>query len=213
MLAKSLTARIRREGFWHAIRDVAGTLRPARFEVWKLSHEYISQHTPAEESQEILVGEAALEALKLFRPSVTNMPVEFNRDEIDGIESCFLALIDNRPAAIAWSYDHTRPAHFLRMRPGDVEIRSVYSLEEFRGRGLAKAVISCAYNSLLRDGIRNIYAVIHFRNEASLRAFRSTHFTKLAELHRPPIFGPRFVTATERAESWLEAIARLFRSS
>ena len=213
MPAKSLIARIRHEGFWPAVRDVAGTLRPARFEVWKLSDEVISHRPPTEKSQEILIGAAAVEALRHFRAAVTNLPVEFYRDEIDGIESCFLARIDNRPAAIAWSYDHTRPAHFLRMKPGDVEIRSVYSLDEFRGRGLAKAVIGSACNSLLRDGIRNIYAVIHFRNEASLRAFRSAHFTKLAELHRPPIFGPRFVTATGRAESWLGAIARLFRSS
>lgn len=213
MLVKSLRARVRREGLWPAIRDAVGTLVPARFEVWRLSRENISQLDSSAKFAEILTSAAAVEALERFRPTAENLPVEFYRDEIDGIQTCFLARIDGRPAAIAWSYDHTRPAHFLRMSPGDAEIRSVYSLDEFRGRGLAKAVIGTACNSLLRDGIRNIYAVIHFRNEASLHAFRSTGFAKVAELRRPPIFWSRFVTATGRAESWLEVIARLFHLS
>ena len=138
MLAKSLTTRIRREGFWAAIRDVGGTLQPARFEVWKLSRENSSARNSAEADAGILVGPRAVENLKQLRDATPSLPVEFYRDEVDGIDGCFLACVDGRPAAIAWAYDHTKPAHFLRMSPGDAEIRSVYSLAEFRGRGLAR---------------------------------------------------------------------------
>ncbi|MHB8525021.1 MAG: GNAT family N-acetyltransferase [Candidatus Acidiferrales bacterium] len=150
--------------------------------------------------------------MKKLRASVRDLPVEFYRDEIDGIDSCFFACVEGHAAGIAWSYDHTKPAHFLRMSPGDAEIRSVYSLAEFRGRGLAKSVIATACESLAREGYRRIYAVIHFRNEASLRAFRSVGFTKVAELNRPPIFGPRYVTESGQTEGWLGAVARSFRS-
>lgn len=212
MLARSLITRIKREGFWPATRDAAGTLLPTHFEVWKLASENISQRNAVTPGDEILAGPHAVEKLKRLREVTAGLPVEFYRDEIDNIQSCFFACADGRLAAIAWSYDHTKPAHFLRMSPGDAEIRSVYSLAEFRGRGLAKAVIARACDSLRRDGFQNIYAVIHFRNEASSRAFRSIGFTKDAELRRPPLFGPRFVTATGRAETWLGAIARVFRS-
>ena len=184
-----------------AIRDAVGTLLPTRFEVWKLSRENSSAQNAAEAVGSILAGPAAVENLKQLRDATPGLPVEFYRDEVDGIESCFLACVGGRPVAIAWAYDHTKPAHFLRMIPGDAEIRSVYSLAEFRGRGLAKTVIAAACRSLFHDGFQNIYAVIHFRNEASLRAFRSIGFTKVAELNRPALFGPRYVTAEQRAES------------
>lgn len=211
MLAKSLTTRIKRGGFWAAIRDVGGTLQPTRFEVWKLSRENSSARNGAEADAGILTGARAVENLKQLRDATPGLPVEFYRDEVDGIESCFLARIGDRPAAIAWAYDHTKPAHFLRMSPGEAEIRSVYSLAEFRGRGLAKTVIAAACRSLFHNGFQHIYAVIHFRNEASLRAFRSIGFTKVAELNRPPLFGPRYVTAEQRTQSWLDAISRGFR--
>jgi len=211
MLAKSLTTRIKREGLSAAIRDAVGTLLPTRFEVWKLSRENSSAQNAAEADATILAGLPAVESLKQLRDATPGLPVEFYRDEVDGIESCFLACIGGRAAAIAWAYEHTKPAHFLRMSPGDAEIRSVYSVAEFRGRGLAKTVIAAACRSLFHDGFQNIYAVIHFRNEASLRAFRSIGFTRVAELNRPALFGPRYTTETGQSESWLRAIAASFR--
>src|SRR5487761_940813 len=207
---KSLEARIRREGFWPAIRDAAGTLLPTRFEVWKLSCQNVSGRVLVDPSAKILVGPAAVKSLKGVRDANSGLPVEFFRDQVDNIQSCFLAFVDEHLAAIAWSYDHTKPAHFLRMSPGDAEIRSVYSLAEFRGRGLAKMVIAAGCDWLCSEGFQHIFAVIHFRNEASLRAFRSVGFTKVAELNRPPIFGPRYVTESGQTEGWLGAIARSF---
>jgi len=209
---KSLEARIRREGFWSAIRDAAGTLLPTRFEVWKLSCENISSRISVHPGKKILAGPSAVTSLKRLREASSGLPVEFFRDEVDNIQSCFLACVDERLAAIAWSYDHMKPAHFLGMSPGDTEIRSVYALPEFRGRGLAKTVIAEGCDWLCSEGFQDIFAVIHFRNEPSLRAFRSVGFTKVAELNRPPLFGPRYVTADGQTESWLDAIGRRLRS-
>ena len=205
---RSLTTRIKREGFWAAIRDAVGTLLPTGLEVWKLSRENSSPRSVAEADAGVFAGPPAVENLKQLRDASPGLPVEFFRDEVDGIESCFLACIGGRPAAIAWTYDHTKPGHFLRMSQGDAEIRSVYSLAEFRGRGLAKAVVAAACRSLSHDRLQNVYAVIDSRNEPSLKAFRSAGFTKVGELRRPPLFGPRFVTETSQSETWLEAIGR-----
>ena len=90
--------------------------------------------------------------VKQLRDATPGLPVEFYRDEVDGIESCFLACIGGRPAAIAWAYDHTKPAHFLRMSSGDAEIRSVYSLAEFRGRGYASNLVAGLSRQLLDGG-------------------------------------------------------------
>jgi len=193
------------------MRDVAGTLLPTRFEVWELLREnYLGQNAMGS-STGILAGRSAVKNLKRLREATPGLPVEFYRDEVDNIRSCFFACVGDQSAAIAWSYDHTKPSHFLRMSSGDTEIRSVYSLAQFRGRGLAKSVIAMACESLAREGYRRIYAVVHFRNEASLRAFRSIGFTKVAELNRPPLFGPRYITEAGQAESWLRAVARSFR--
>jgi len=210
MLAKSLKMRINREGFWRAIRDAAGTLLPTRFEVWKLSREKFAGRNAMESGANTLAGQPAVENLKRLREAASGLPVEFYRDEVDDIQSCFFASVGDRPSAIAWSYDYTKPAHFLRMGPGDAEIRSVYSLPDFRGRGLAKCVIAEGCSWLHREDFQDIFAVIHFRNEASLRAFRSIGFTKVAELNRPPLFGPRYVTANGQTESWRRAIVRSF---
>ncbi|MHB8754241.1 MAG: GNAT family N-acetyltransferase [Candidatus Acidiferrales bacterium] len=184
---------------------------PTRFEVWKLSCENISSQISVHPGTKILVGPSAVTGLKRLREANSELPVEFFRDEVDNIQSCFLACVDERLAAIAWSYDHGKPAYFLRMSPGDAEIRSVFSLPEFRGRGLAKAVVAAASESLSREGYRRIYAVIHFRNEASQRAFQSAGFSKIAELNRPPIFGPRYITQTGQTESRLGALGRTLR--
>ncbi len=208
---RSLKARIEREGFCQAARDAVGTLLPARFQIWELAAERAVAKIPVAEGIKLSSGAAAVELLRKLRVPATDLPVEFYRDEIDGIDGCFLASAGSRAAAIAWSYDHDKPAHFLQMRPGEAEIRSVYSQPEFRGRGLAKSVIAMACDSLVRGGYHRIYAVIHFRNDASLRAFRSIGFTKVAELKRPPLFGPRYVTETGQSESWLRAIAPSFR--
>ena len=207
----SLKARIDHEGLWPAIRAALGTLLPTHFEVWQLLCANISGLNSNVSGTTILAGPPAVESLKRSREAVSGLPVEFYRDEVDNIQSCFFACAGGRPAAIAWAYDHTKPAHFLRMSPGDAEIRSVYSLPEFRGRGLAKTVIVAACESLTRGGYRRIYAVIHFRNEASQRAFRSVGFSRVAELNRPPIFGPRYVTETGRTESCLDALGRKVR--
>jgi ribosomal protein S18 acetylase RimI-like enzyme len=213
MLLRSLKARVQQSGLRAAMRGALGTIFPDRFEVWKLSGDSVSRpnHLPA--SNDVLAGPSAMETLKHFRESTPGLPVEFYRDEIDSAQRCFLACHEGRLAAIAWSYNHAKKGHFLGMSLGDAEIRSLYSLPEFRGHGLAKAVIETACDTLQREGIRNIYAVIHFRNEASLRAFRSAGFTKVGELRRPPLFGPRFVTATGYAETWFGALARVFRLS
>jgi ribosomal protein S18 acetylase RimI-like enzyme len=209
----SLKARIEREGFWSAARDAVGTLQPAKFQIWALAAEDAgaAAKSSAAKGIELASGPAAVEVLRRLRVSVTDLPVEFYRDEIDGIDGCFLACSGGRVAAVAWSYDHAKTAHFLLMSPGDAEIRSVYSLPEFRGRGLAKAVIAAACGSLARQDYRRIYAVIHFRNEASQRAFQSVGFSKVAELSRPPIFGPRYVTETGLTESWFGALGRTLR--
>jgi len=210
-MLRGFSERVRREGVRLAVKNAIGALLPDRFEVWHLAFNSGTLALAPRKDATLTIGSAAIKELK--RRRVDNQKrIEFYREEIDGIQSCFLACVDDRLATIAWAYDHTKYVYFLRMHPGDAEIRHVYSVAEFRGRGLAKAVIAAACRSLFHDGFQHIYAVIHFRNEASLRTFRSIGFTRVAELKRPPLFGPRYVTAEGRTESWLDALGRSLRS-
>ncbi len=203
--------RIRRVGVRRAVKEAFRAFLPDQFEIWHLELSSSAIAGVTDTGVNLFAGSRAVEKLRDCRAESSNLPIEFYRDEIDNIQSCFLACIGTHPAAIAWPYDHTRPVYFLRMFPEDAEIRHVHSLAQFRGRGLAKAVIGLACGSLFRDGVRNAYAVIRVRNEPSREAFRSCGFVKIAEVRRSPLFGPRFITARACTETWRETLGGIFR--
>lgn len=206
-MIRNLMELIRREGLQQAVRDLAGVLSPARFEIWHLALDSADLAPVRRGNIDLLTGLPALEDLKTCRRRETNLPIEFYRDEIDGIDSCVLVKVGERLAAIAWIYYHHQPGHFLKMSSGEAEIRSVFSLPDFRGQGLAKAVVAAASSWLRNIGCHSVYAVIHFQNTASLKAFQAAGFKKIAEIHRRPLFGPRYVTSTGQVQ-WFRKLAK-----
>lgn len=206
-MIRNLMELIRREGLQQAVRDVVGVLSPARFEIWHLALDSTDLAPAPGPNISLLAGGLALANLKASRSRETNLPIEFYRDEIDGINSCVLVKVEERLAAIAWIYYHHQPGHFLKMSSDEAEIRSVFSLPHFRGRGLAKAVLAGASSWLRNTGCHSVYAVIHFQNTASLNAFQAVGFKKIAEIHRRPLFGPRYVTSSGQVQ-WFRKPAK-----
>jgi lipid II:glycine glycyltransferase (peptidoglycan interpeptide bridge formation enzyme)/RimJ/RimL family protein N-acetyltransferase len=211
MIIRNLWVRIRSEGLWRTLGQVKSILIPTVFGIW--TREFESRPLPSDGNGHIetRVGVAAIQELSRLRKQRTNLPVEFYRDVGEEVQTCAFAKLDERLAAIAWGYDSKRPGHFLRMCHGDAEIRSVYTLTEFRGRGIAKAIVREAFNWFWEHGADRIYAVIHRDNIPSIRAFESLGFVKVGELKRPALFGPRYISADHRAETWTEALRGAFR--
>lgn len=189
-MISSLLVRIREEGICQAAIDVGKTLVPTRFEVWERSTQPpLSRPTG---SFELLTGDRALSALVRLREGRRDLPVAFLRDRIDGAGACTVALADGKLAGIAWAYGYLQPGHFLRLRPHDFEIRSIYALDEFRGRGIGKALVTEAARNLEGNGCARIYAVIHYQNAPSQRAFAAAGFARVAQIQRPALFGPKY---------------------
>lgn len=201
-MSKNLLLRVRQRGWWPTLSEMARTLVPTPFDMWEraLTNELPSLNHRS--GVNTLVG--AVEELARLRRGLPGLPADFFRDEIDGARGCVVAEIDGYLAGVAWGYDESCQGHFLRMGSGEVELRSVYSLPEFRRRGVARTIISEACRWFAQQGYQRMYAVIHANNVASQRAFEAAGFRKIAALRRPALFGPRYLTAARRWESWFE---------
>ncbi len=209
MLIRNLRTHIQRNGWRGTASGIAWKLNPTIFEIWEreLVSGPVSAPVPARVA--LRSGHDAITDLKHLRQGVSGLASEFYRDVADSTGTCLLALIDGHLAGIAWIYDLKSPGHFLRMSSADVELRSIYTCPEFRGLGVAKALIGEACVSLKSQGFRRMFAVIHQSNRPSQRAFQASGFLKIAELSRPAIFGPRFITASGECEDWPSRLASL----
>jgi GNAT superfamily N-acetyltransferase len=200
-MIRNLRMRVQQRGVWRTVSKAIRTLVPTRFDIWE--RDLSTEPAPVKKPQvQVSVGAEAVEQLARLRQANPGLPADFYRDRVLAVQSCVIGVVDGCLAGIGWAYDHTHTGRFLRMRPGDVELRSVYSLPEYRGRGVAKAVIRGACWWLRNQGFKRIYAVIHPNNFASSRAFAAVGFRKTGQLHRPALFGPHYLAEEGRPESW-----------
>lgn len=188
--------RIKTRGFRESVRQLSNALVRQTFYVFQLDSSPCFAEpsaSPNPPSVEILEGEPALQRLRILRRAGGSLPVDFYRDQLnDTYRSCLVAVYEGQLAGVLWAYDHARPGHFVQMRPGDAEVRDVYCLAKFRGKGIAKMLISLACTDHRKGGVERIFAVIHSENEASKRAFMAVGFRRVAALKRRALFGPKF---------------------
>ena len=176
------------------------TLVPARFDIWE--QDLSTEPAPLKEGRiEVSVGFEAVEQLARLRQVNPRLPSDFYRDRLGAVQSCVIGVVDGNLVGVGWVYDRAHPGRFLRMGPRDVELRIVYSLPEYRGRGVARALIREACCWLRNQAFKRMYAVIHPNNFASSRAFSAIGFQRKGQLHRPALFGPRYLAEEGRPES------------
>jgi L-amino acid N-acyltransferase YncA len=128
----------------------------------------------------------------------TPLPLAFYRDLADDVGGCaFLAVIEGQMAGIMWGYDRNRRWGALRIGPGDVEVCDLFIIEQFRGRGLAKALLIEACRCYRERGFARAYGYIRSDNAPSLRACQAAGFRKVGKVWGPKLFGSRFVTVAK----------------
>ncbi|HEU5323575.1 MAG TPA: hypothetical protein VFX28_22410 [Methylomirabilota bacterium] len=107
----------------------------------------------------IEVRAATAEDLDRLRALPEGGRTEFHRDRIDGAEP-WVALWEGQLAHIAWIYDSGRRTRFLRLRPGEAEVRDAFTLEPFRGRGLYPLTNAVMAAELARRGYQRVFGLV-----------------------------------------------------
>jgi len=202
---KGLVVRLRKEGILHTWRAFVAALVPYHFGVYEL----VQATKPGTPPPFPIVQ--GLEGLRTLRSRRTDLPADYFRDEAGAAEVCFAATVEEGLAGVLWILDTTHPSRFIDLAPDSVELAYVHVHPEFRGRGIAKAMILEASHRMRCRGYDRVFAVIDERNLSSQRAFGAVGFRHIAALRRPALFGPRYIASEARVEIWRNALVRLTR--
>lgn len=108
--------------------------------------------------------------------SGSSLPREFYCDRFHRVSHCCLGTSGEEPAYIHWIYRTGDYSRFLKIGEDAAEINYMVTLPRFRGNGIAAAAIRHSMDSLRRQGVKNLFAVIHEENIASLKSFARVGF-------------------------------------
>jgi ribosomal protein S18 acetylase RimI-like enzyme len=184
----ALRVRIRSEGFGAALRGLVYALQPRSYHIYRLTRPLNGEHPGFE-------VESSLDVLAARRKGVQGLSAEFYRDEANRCKLCFFTCLDGQPAGILWVLDTRYPSRIIDLQQGEVELAFVHVEQQFRRRGVAKALIRKSCRALLDSGVHTIYAVIEEDNAASQGAFQVCGFEKIDTLRRSALLGRPYRTA------------------
>lgn len=104
------------------------------------------------------------------------LPREFFCDRFHKVGTCCIAKFHGVPAYIHWIYFPGDFSRFLKLGRDCAEINYVLTLPQYRGHGISAAAFSHSLQSLKKQGIRSVFAVVHEENIASLKSFLRAGF-------------------------------------
>lgn len=116
-----------------------------------------------------------VDELKNLRNS--DLPREFFCDRFHKVDNCCIARLNGVLAYIHWVYFRGDFSRFLKLGEDCAEINYVLTLPQYRGHGISAAAFCYSLQSLKEQGIRNVFAVVHEENIASLKSFTKAGFT------------------------------------
>jgi len=204
---KSLFLRLRNDSFSSVLVELARFLLPTTYRVYELDLSSIQDISQAG-AADICFGDEAARRLKSALDH-RRLPIEFSRDLAENPRGCVFASTPESAVGVAWLYDHTKPGPFLAMAPGDVVLRQLYVLEQFRGKGVATAIVRAASMWCRQLGFLKMYAVVRSYNKPSEAAFKNVGFRQVAQLLRPTFRGARHVSSTRSNASAVASSNRL----
>lgn len=109
----------------------------------------------------------------------SDLPREFFCDRFHTVGNCCIARLNGVPAYIHWIYFPGDFSRFLKLGEGCAEINYVLTLPQYRGHGISAAAFCHTLHSLKEQGIKNVFAVVHEENIASLKSFAKAGFTDI----------------------------------
>jgi GNAT superfamily N-acetyltransferase len=95
----------------------------------------------------------------------------------------FGAWVNGRLAAVCWFQAreaYRRHGGLFKLAPDEAELVQITTASEFRGRGVAAALIGYGAAAMAQAGFRKLYAKIWRGNTSSLRAFERAGWTRCA---------------------------------
>lgn len=107
-----------------------------------------------------------------------NLPREFFCDQFHKVSQCYIAQVEGEVAYIHWIYRSGDFSRFLKLGTDSAEINYVITLPQFRGRGISSAAFNFSMQELKKQGIKNVFAVIHDENVASIKSFVRAGFVE-----------------------------------
>lgn len=180
---KSLVRIARQEGAARAWRHAWFALSPQTFGIWLHRGHCVGEAPRGVETDR--------ELLRRLRARNGGLAAEFFRDEAHPEWACSFVVENGSPVAVAWAM--SAGSRFIHLGAGAGEITGIYVAPEARGRGLGKAVTAQACRLLRERGRHHCHMTIHCQNVASRQVAAALGFTKMADIRRPALFGPRYV--------------------
>lgn len=110
------------------------------------------------------------------------LPREFFCDQYHKVTSCCMAKVGGELAYIHWVYLKGDYSRFLKIGSNSAEINYVLTLPEFRGRRISTAAFNYTMQTLRQIGIKNIFAVVHNNNIASIKSFERAGFSQAGSI-------------------------------
>ena len=133
-----------------------------------------------------------LEKLRAWRKDRHALSTEFFQDEIDGADTCLVALVAGQVAGIVWLYRSHNDSRLFALAKDEAEINSVFVLPEYRGRGLHRTLDISLCRLAKELGCDTIYGAVQAENEPSLRATRAAGFHETGEILHFMMFRPKY---------------------
>lgn len=104
------------------------------------------------------------------------LPREFFCDLFHKVSNCCLGTCNGAPAYIHWIHYQGDFSRFLKIGSDAAEINYVITLPEFRGHGISTAAVCYSLSVLKEQGLRQVFAVVHEDNIASIKSFVKAGF-------------------------------------
>ena len=127
---------------------------------------------------EFTVRRGSITELEDFRRALSpgSGGFDFYVDRTEGARWFYLGRWQGEIAHVAWIFTDRERTPYMRLPPGAVEIRRVYTPDAFRGKRLFTFALDEVLDDLRREGVRTAYAHVLPANRASSRAFLAVGF-------------------------------------
>jgi GNAT superfamily N-acetyltransferase len=152
------------------------------FGIYRLDLATFAEPTRERAAETVLFQELDGPSLELLTAGRSDLPREFYCHKMHRVSACCAGTVEGRLAYIHWIYRQGDFSRFLRLTSRTAEINHVFTLPEYRGRGLSTRGFLATAQDMKKKGVTSLVAVIHDENVASIKAFERAGFVKTGEI-------------------------------
>ena len=192
----AVLALIRDEGILNLPRVAFESLRLLDFHIFVINRGELREPLPVPEG--VTMYADALDRLKRAREKRTDLSNEFWRDQMSGASHCATLELNGELGGVVWAYVYPAERPLIVLVPGEAELSTSYTVEEFRGRGLYRALLWFATEWQLRERPR-LFTIVASNNPTPLKAVYQVGFHEVGVIRRRAIHGPKFSIAKMKA--------------